>query len=227
MLFSKQDLSRIIVPLLLQQTLAITVGMLDSVMVSSAGEAAVSGVSLVNTVNNLLVYVFSALASGGAVVISQSLGCKNFPRAKAAAKQLIWAVFFAALLVTTLAVVFRNTILSLIFGSIPAEIMQNAQVYFLYTALSYPFLGIHNACSAIFRAEEIPKYHCTHPLSSMLSTSQETQFSSIHSTWVLPALPLQRWFPVWPARSSCSFVTAVPRVLSPWKLSLLSARKGL
>ena len=152
MLFSKQDLSRIIVPLLLQQTLAITVGMLDSVMVSSAGEAAVSGVSLVDTVNNLLVYVFSALAAGGAVIISQSLGCKNLARAKAAAKQLIWVVFLSAFLITALAVIFRDAILSLIFGSIPAEIMQNAQVYFLYTALSYPFLGIHNACSAIFRA---------------------------------------------------------------------------
>jgi len=151
-LFSKRDLSGIIVPLLLQQTLAVTVGMLDSVMVSSAGEAAVSGVSLVNTVNNLLIYVFSALAAGGAVTISQSLGCKNFSRAKAAAKQLIWVVFLAAFLTTTLAAIFRDAILSLIFGAIPSEIMKNAQVYFLYTALSYPFLGIHNACSAIFRA---------------------------------------------------------------------------
>lgn len=152
MLFSKQDLSRIIVPLLLQQTLAVTVGMLDSVMVSSAGEAAVSGVSLVNTINTLLVYVFSALASGGAVIISQSLGSNVLPRAKAAAKQLLWVVFFAACFLTAAAVAFRGTILSLLFGSIPDNIMQNARVYFLYTALSYPFLGLYNACAAIFRA---------------------------------------------------------------------------
>ena len=153
MLFSRQDLSRIIVPLLLQQTLGVTVGMIDSVMVASAGEAAVSGVSLVNSVNLLLVYVFSALASGGAVTISQALGSKDHQRAKGAAKQLIWVVFLIAFLLALIAVIFRNAILRLIFGSIPADIMQSAQEYFLFTAISYPFLGIYNACAAIFRAE--------------------------------------------------------------------------
>ena len=80
MLFSNRDLSKLIIPLLLQQALSVTVGMLDSVMVSSAGEAAVSGVSLVDTVNLLLLYLFSALANGGAVTISQSIGSKDHNR---------------------------------------------------------------------------------------------------------------------------------------------------
>ena len=153
MLFSNRDLSKLIIPLLLQQALSVTVGMLDSVMVSSAGEAAVSGVSLVDTVNLLLLYLFSALANGGAVTISQSIGSKDHKRAKEYAKQLLWVVFAAAILLACIAVTFRGPLLSLIFGSISDEIMENAQIYFLFTAMSYPFIGLYNACAAIFRAQ--------------------------------------------------------------------------
>ena len=152
MLFSSQDLRKIIIPLILQQALAVTVGMLDSVMVASAGEAAVSGVSLVDNLSLLMIYVISALASGGAITISQSLGAQNYQLAKEGAKQLVWVVFFLALAITVPCLLFRNSILDLIFGSIAPEIMDNARVYFLFTALSYPLLGVYNACSAIFRA---------------------------------------------------------------------------
>ena len=152
MLFSKQDLRKIIVPLLIEQALAVTVGMLDTVMVASAGEAAVSGVSLVDSVNLLLIYVFSALAGGGAIVISQLLGKGVKQTAQEASKQLLLIVTAAAVFLTLVAVGFRKILLNWIFGSIDAEVMANAQIYFLFTALSYPFLGIYNACAAIFRA---------------------------------------------------------------------------
>ena len=152
MLFSNRDLSKLIVPLLLQQALSVTVGMLDSVMVSSAGEAAVSGVSLVDSINTLLLYIFSALAAGGAITISQALGAKDHDRAKESAKQLVWVVTVAAVVLMLLSIVFRGPILRLIFGTISDEIMRNAQIYFLFTAMSYPFIGIYNACAAIFRA---------------------------------------------------------------------------
>ena len=151
MLFSGQDLRKIIIPLLVEQTLALTVGMLDTVMVASAGEAAVSGVSLVDSVNILLIYLFSALA-GGAVVISQLLGKGNESTAKDASKQLIWVVSIVAVCFALIAIVFRKPLLRLIFGSIDMQVMKNAQIYFLFTALSYPFLGIYNACAAVFRA---------------------------------------------------------------------------
>lgn len=143
---------KIIVPLLIEQALAVTVGMLDTVMVASAGEAAVSGVSLVDTLNLLLIYVFSALAGGGAIVISQLLGKGVKETAQEASRQLILVVAAAAVFLTLIAVGLRKPLLNWIYGSIDAEVMANARIYFLFTALSYPFLGIYNACAAIFRA---------------------------------------------------------------------------
>ena len=153
MLFSRKDLSKIIIPLLIEQALAITIGMLDTAMVATAGEAAVSGVSLVDSVNLLLVYLFSALAGGGAVVISQLIGQREIGAAKEASKQLMWVVFIASTFLSVLSVCLRGPLLKLIFGKIEADVMENALVYFFYTALSYPFLGLYNAGAAIYRAQ--------------------------------------------------------------------------
>jgi len=152
MLFSNRDLRKIIIPLLIEQTLAVTIGMLDSMMVASAGEAAVSGVSLVDTVNLLLIYIFSALAGGGSIVIAQFLGKEDYKRAKEASKQLVWVVFLVSFTVMTLTLIFRIPLLHLIFGSIAEDVMANAQIYFLFTAISYPFLGLFNAGASVFRA---------------------------------------------------------------------------
>ena len=92
MLFSKKDLRKLVVPLLIEQLLAILVGMIDTIMISSVGEAAVSGVSLVDTLNILLIGLFSALATGGAVVAGQFLGQKKEKEACKAAEQLVLVV---------------------------------------------------------------------------------------------------------------------------------------
>ena len=152
MRFSKKDLSNIIIPLIIEQTLAVTIGMADSVMVSTAGEAAISGVSLVDTVNLLLIYLFSALSAGGAVVISQFLGKDDKYLAQKAAKQLLWVVFITAIVLTMISLLFRKPLLKLIFGSLEKEVMDNALIYFLFTSLSFPFLGLYNSCAAIFRS---------------------------------------------------------------------------
>jgi putative MATE family efflux protein len=152
MLFTKKEITKIMVPLIIEQALAVTIGMVDSMMVASAGEAAVSGVSLVDTVNILLIYVFSALAGGGAVVISQYLGAKDYDKANSSSKQLVWTVFFASFFIMLISLIFRIQILGLIFGSIEPAVMKNAQIYFLFTAMSYPFLGVYNAGAAVFRA---------------------------------------------------------------------------
>lgn len=152
LMFSKKDITRITVPLIIQQVLAVTINMCDSMMVSCAGEAAISGVSLIGTLNLLLVYMFGSLSSGGAVVISQLIGKKDIEGAKIASKQLLWVVFALSTTLTLLSVIFRVPLLNLIFGKIEADVMQNALIYFLIIALSYPFLGVYNACSAIFRA---------------------------------------------------------------------------
>lgn len=152
MLFTRKDLTRIFLPLLLEQILAVTVGMFDSMMVSSAGEAAVSGVSLVDSINILLSNIFAALATGGAVVCSQFLGRRDHDSARTSAKQLYYVVFFVSSAIMAIALLFRSSLLSLIFGKIEADVMGHAQIYFLFTALSYPFLAVYNGGAAIFRA---------------------------------------------------------------------------
>lgn len=141
----------IISPLIIEQLLIIMTGTFDSIMVSSAGDAAVSGVSLVDTVNLLLTYLFTALCSGGAIVTAQLIGQKDFSSAKESAKQLIWISFILSAVITILTVFLRTHLLNLVFGKIEYDVMDSAKIYFLFTALSYPFLAIQSACSAIFR----------------------------------------------------------------------------
>lgn len=152
MLFSRRDLFKIILPLFAEQLLAVTVGMCDSMMVSSAGEAAVSGVSLVDSINLFLIYVFSAFGAGGAVVCSQFMGKKDYVAARTSAKQLVYSVLAVSILIMTVALVFRTTLLKLIFGSIEADVMFHAKNYFLFTALSFPFIALYNSGAAIFRS---------------------------------------------------------------------------
>ena len=152
MLFNRRDLKRILIPLFIEQILAVTIGMFDSMMVSSAGEAAVSGVSLVDTLNILLSNIFSALATGGAVVCSQFLGGRDVVTARKSAKQLLYSIFAVSFLIMCFAVFFRTSLLSLIFGKVEREVMSNAVIYFLFTALSYPFLALFNGGAALFRS---------------------------------------------------------------------------
>lgn len=145
LLFSRDALLRLIIPLVIEQLLLMTVGMADTVMVTTSGEAAVSGVSLVDNINTLIIQVFSALSTGGAVVVSQYLGRQDTDNAKAASKQLLYAMCALSLLLMGAALVLRQHILALIFGRVEADVMENALVYFLLTATAYPFMGIYNA----------------------------------------------------------------------------------
>ncbi len=151
-IFSSRALRRLIVPLIFEQLLAMTVGVADTIMLTSVGEAAVSGVALVDVVNNLVIQVLAALATGGAVVCAQYLGRQDGANARAAAKQLLYTIAGFALLVSALLLPFRRVLLPLIFGALDAPVLENAQIYILLTGLSFPFLAIYNACAAMFRA---------------------------------------------------------------------------
>ena len=152
MLFSKEELRRLIVPLMIEQILAVTIGMADTMMVANVGEAAVSGVSLVDSINILLINIFSAMATGGAVVASQYIGRQDRQNACSAAKQLIYSSAFIALLLGLLALVGGEHLLRLVFGSVDADVMAYAETYFWLSALSYPFLAVYNAGAALFRS---------------------------------------------------------------------------
>ena len=151
-LFSRPALRRLIWPLVGEQFLAVMTGMADTVMVANAGETAVSAVSLVDSINILMLNIFAALAAGGAIVVSQYLGMRDEKNANRAAKQLvvIVAVLGAGLgLVCALA---RNPLLDFLFGRTDPVVMAGARKYFFITALSYPFIAIYNAGAAIFRS---------------------------------------------------------------------------
>lgn len=151
-MFTRKDLMKLILPLVVEQLLAVSVGMIDIILVSRAGENAISGVSLVDTINILLINVFSAMATGGAVVVSQYIGKKKRQEACEAANQLLLSIGLFAFAITAVSVIGNRSILSLVFGDIDPDIMQNARVYFYITALSFPFLAVYNGCAALFRS---------------------------------------------------------------------------
>jgi len=152
MIFSNKDLKKLIIPLILEQALAITVGMADTMMISSVGEAAVSGVSLVDMFNNLIVSVLAALATGGAVVTSQFIGASKREEACRSAKQLLWVDGLITVGISLLVIVGHRGILNLFFGRIEEDVMSNAILYLIISAVSFPFLAIYNACAALFRS---------------------------------------------------------------------------
>ncbi|PXV84733.1 putative MATE family efflux protein [Lachnotalea glycerini] len=152
MLFDNKALKRLIIPLIIEQILAITVGMADTMMISRAGEAAISGVSLVDMINNLLINVFAAISTGGAVVTSQYIGKKRKDLACSSAKQLIYITVLISLGIMVLTIVFRIPLLNLLFGTIDHDVMKNAITYLIISAISYPCLALYNSCAALFRS---------------------------------------------------------------------------
>ncbi len=150
--FSNKKIILILIPLILEQFLGVAVGMVDTIMVSGVGESAVSGISLVDTINILLINVFISLATGGYVLISQALGQKNSEKACDYSKQMVLTITLIATLVGIFSIVFNNQFLNFMYKDIEKDVMDNAIIYFYLTALSFPFLAIQNACSAIFRS---------------------------------------------------------------------------
>lgn len=151
-IFSNQDLIRLILPLIAEQTLSMLVGMADTLMITYAGEAAVSGVSLVDMLNNFFIFLFSALVTGGAVVVSQYIGSKNRENGNMAAGQLVLLTFLISILLMALTLLFRVQLLHLLFGRVEDDVMAASMTYLLISAFSYPFLAVYNACSALFRS---------------------------------------------------------------------------
>ena len=151
-LFSGEKLKKLVVPLIIEQTLAMTVGMADTMMIASRGEAAMSGVSIVDSIAVLMIGLFTALATGGAVVASQFIGQKDIKNAGRAANQLVVVMGSASLLLMAIALIFNKQILQLIYGTVEADVMAYARTYFYISAASFPFLALYNAGAALFRA---------------------------------------------------------------------------
>lgn len=150
-LFDRKKLLKLIIPVVIEQSLSVTVGMADSIMVSAAGEEAISGIGLVNQINVLLVMLFAALASGGSVVVAQFLGNNDKKKACIGAEQQLLACLVSSIALMVFALSCNKWILKMVFGSVSEGVMNNAITYFGIIALSFPFLAVYNAGAALFR----------------------------------------------------------------------------
>ncbi|GAA6326174.1 toxic metabolite efflux MATE transporter YeeO [Fusobacterium ulcerans] len=150
-LFKNRDLVKLFIPLIIEQFLEYLVGLIDSIMVAHVGEAAVSGVSLVDFVMQLLISIFAALATGGAVIAGQYLGKKQQDDANETANQLIWFTGIISIVVMLGIYIFKSLILHGLFGQISEDVYRNANIYLLIVAASIPFLAVYSSGAAAFR----------------------------------------------------------------------------
>ena len=153
-MFSNRMICALLVPVVLEQLLNSIMGTADTMMVSNVGSAAISAVSLVDSINILVIQAFSALAAGGAIVCAQYIGQQNHKKANESARQVLFIITAISVEVSLLCLVFQRPLLRLIFGSVEAEVMRNSRIYFFFTALSFPFIAAYDAAASIFRAQD-------------------------------------------------------------------------
>ncbi len=149
LLFDRNALMKLLIPLMAEQLLNTLMGMMDTIMVSRCGSAAISAVSLVDSINVLVIQVFAALATGGTIICSFYIGRNNKDKTNVAAEQIVMVNIVFSTVLTVAALVFRVPLLRLTFGKVEADVMENSITYFLITALSYPFIALSN-CGAAF-----------------------------------------------------------------------------
>jgi putative MATE family efflux protein len=150
-LFKNKDLLQLILPLMVEQFLVVTIGLAGSIMVASVGESAVSAVSLVDSVNILLLNIFAALATGGAVVAGQYIGQKRNDMACKAGKQLVVFVTFISFIIMAFMYLGKGFILNVVFGDIDADVQVYANTYMTITFAGIPFIALYNSGAALFR----------------------------------------------------------------------------
>ena len=156
-LFSNKMLKSILVPVILEQLLNSFMGTADTMMVSNVGSTAISAVSLVDSINVLLIQAFSALAAGGTIICAQYMGQRNYERANKSARQVLFIILSISAAVTILCLLFKDPLLHFIFGKVDADVMEASSVYFLFSAASYPFIALYDSGASIFRAQENTK----------------------------------------------------------------------
>lgn len=156
-IFSNVDIRKLLIPIMLENLLASLMGTVDTMMVSNVGASAVSAVSLVDSINILVIQALSALAAGGAILCSQYIGSSNPKGANRAARQVFLVMTVLSVFISAICLVLRVPMLKFIFGSVEAEVMADSQAYFLFTLLSFPFIGLYDAGASIMRAQKDSK----------------------------------------------------------------------
>ena len=156
-MFTNRMIRNLLIPVVLEQLLNSIMGAADTMMVSNVGSAASSAVSLVDSINVLVIQAFSALAAGGAIVCAQYIGQRNKEKANESARQVLFIITAISAAVSLICLVFQKPLLRLIFGSVEAEVMRASETYFFYTALSFPFIAAYDSAASIFRAQDNTK----------------------------------------------------------------------
>ena len=156
-MFTNRMIRNLLVPVVLEQILNSIMGTADTMMVSNVGSAALSAVSLVDSINVLLIQAFSALAAGGAIVCAQYIGQRNYEKANMSARQVLFIITAISVVVSAVCLIFQKPLLRLIFGAVDADVMRASETYFFFTALSFPFIAAYDTAASIFRAQENTK----------------------------------------------------------------------
>ena len=156
-MFTNRMIRNLLVPVVLEQILNSIMGTADTMMVSNVGSAALSAVSLVDSINVLLIQAFSALAAGGAIVCAQYIGQRNYEKANMSARQVLFIITAISVVVSAVCLIFQKPLLRLIFGGVDADVMRASETYFFFTALSFPFIAAYDSAASIFRAQENTK----------------------------------------------------------------------
>lgn len=157
-LFDNRTLFWLLLPIAVEQFLNALMGMADTMMVSTVGSEAISAVALVDAINNLVMQIFSAMASGATIICSQYIGSGNKKESSRVASQVVLTVFVISLSITLFCMIGGERLLRLIFGMVEDSVMKNALVYFIITAISYPFLALSSAGAAFYRASDNSKF---------------------------------------------------------------------
>ena len=147
----------LLIPVVLEQLLNSIMGTADTMMVSNVGSAAISAVSLVDSINVLVIQAFSALAAGGAIICAQYIGQRNKEKANESARQVLFIITAISVAVSLICLVFQKPLLRMIFGSVEPAVMRASEIYFFYTALSFPFIAAYDSAASIFRAQDNTK----------------------------------------------------------------------
>ena len=152
-IFTNSQLWALLAPLMIEQILNSLMGTVDTIMVSNVGAAAMSAVSLVDSINVLFIEAFAALAAGGCIICSQYIGKQNQAQANHSARQVLFVIFVISTVITVICLIGNRALLKLIFGQVERDVMEASVTYFFYTALSFPFIALYNGGAAVYRAQ--------------------------------------------------------------------------
>lgn len=152
-LYNNLDLRKLLIPIIVEQLLSSLMGTADTMMVSNVGSAAISAVSLVDSINILVIQALSALSAGGAILCSQYLGSQNKKDANRSAQQVLFVMVILSVTLSVFCLIFRDPLLHVIFGKVERDVMTNSRIYFFFTLLSFPFIGLYDAGASIMRSQ--------------------------------------------------------------------------